>query len=104
MIDIVGVHDGSDLNLYDAQSPKGANVLSVQLGSLEYLPEFGVDLKFFIQEDFQIQNESFKSYLIQRLTESNVNVNAVIEVVESLIRRLTFVVGDTERETGGFIR
>lgn len=106
MIDIVGVGNGpgQDLRLYDAQSPKGANVLSVQLGALEYAPDFGIDLEFFIQEGFQFQNESFKSYLIQRLTEHHVNVNSVLDVFESLFEEMTFVVGNSEQSTEGFIR
>lgn len=102
MIDIVGI--GTDLRLFDAQTSKAANVLSVQLGNLEYAQDFGVDLDFFIQEDFQFQNDSFKSYLIQRLAESNVNVNEVIEEINGLIEKLTFVVGDADKITGGFIR
>jgi hypothetical protein len=102
VIDIVGI--GTDLRLFDAQTSKAANVLSVQLGNLEYAQDFGVDLDFFIQEDFQFQNDSFKSYLIQRLAESNVNVNEVIEEINGLIEKLTFVVGDADKITGGFIR
>ena len=54
MIDIVGI--GTDLRLFDAQTSKAANVLSVQLGNLEYAQD------------------------------------------------LTFVVGDADKITGGFIR
>lgn len=106
MIDIVGIGEGegADLRMFNAQTSKAANVLSVQLGSLEYEPTFGIDLEFFIQEDFQFQNESFKSYLVQRLSESHVNVNQVLDVLYGLFEKLTFVVGDSDRETGGLIR
>lgn len=106
MLDIVGIGEGvgGDIRVFDAQTSKGANVLGVQLGSLEYAQDFGVDLKFFIQEDFQFQNESFKSYLVQRLSEHHVNVNSVVEIIEDLFRKLTFVVGDADKNTGGFIR
>ena len=101
MIDIVGI--GDDLRMYNAQSPKAANVLSVQLGNLEYAPDFGIDLEFFIQEGFQFQNDSFKAYLIQRLTEHRVNVNSVTDVFEPLFEQLTFVVGDADQGEEGFI-
>lgn len=106
MKDIVAIEQGpaGDLHVFDAQTAKAANVLSVQLGSLEYAQEFGIDLKFFIQEDFQFQNESFKSYLIQRLAEHHINVNEVIETVAPLYEKLTYVVGDADKNTGGFIR
>lgn len=104
MIDIVGIGPASDIRTFDAQTSKAANVLSVQLGSLEYAQAFGVDLDFFIDEDFQFQNESFKSYLVQRLAESNVNVNQVLDELDGLIKKLTFSVGDADKLTGGFIR
>ncbi len=59
MTDIVSI--GADIGLYDSQSPRAANILSVQLGALEYAPTLGIDLAYFLQEDFRFQNESFKS-------------------------------------------
>ena len=103
MIDIVSV--GTDIGLFDAQTPKAQNVFQVQLGALEYAPDFGIDLKFFLNPDLQFQNESFKAYLIQRLAEHHVNVNQVLESVQSLYMQLTFEVGDAEKSvTGGFIK
>lgn len=106
MIDIVATGEGSggDIRLFDAQTSKAANVLSVQLGYLEWEPDFGIDLRYFLQEGFRFQNESFKSYLIQRLSESYVNVNQVLDQFESLYEKLTFYVGDAGNNTGGFIR
>lgn len=103
MIDITSVSEG-DLVVLDAQTPKAANVLQVQLGTLEYAPEFGIDLEFFLDEDFQFQNESFKSYLIQRLSEHHVNVNQVLEALEQFYLQFTFVVGDVAIKSGGFIK
>lgn len=88
----------------EAQTPKAANVLQVQLGDLEYAPDFGIDLDFFLAEDLTFQNESFKAYLVQRLSEHNVNVNAVRDVLTRFTKELTFEVGPTESQTGGFIR
>ncbi len=102
MIDIVAVSD--DLIIFDAETPKAGNVLSVQLGALEYAKDFGIDIKFFIDENFQFQNESFKSYLIQRLAESHINVNSVMQTVEALVMDLTFSVGDADKHTGGLIK
>lgn len=104
MKDIISITNGLDLGIGDSIVPKAGNVLSIQLGSLSYAPEFGVDLAFFLQPDFLFQNESFQSYLIQRLTESQVNVSSVIGVVETFVQRLTFYVGDANKSTGGLIR
>jgi hypothetical protein len=104
MIDIISAEDGLDLGVSDSIVPKAGNVLSVQLGTLEYAPDFGVDLRYFLTSDLQYQNESFKSYLIQRLTESQVNVSSVLESFETLFENLTFYVGDNNKTTGGLIR
>ncbi len=104
MMDIIEAEDGEDLNVMDSIVAKAGNVISVQLGSLEYAQEFGVDLRFFLESDFQFQNESFKAYLVQRLTEHQVNVNEVIDTIESLFEEYTFMVGsDTTHNNGGLI-
>ncbi len=103
MLDIVGITDGEDLTVLDSVVGKASNVLSVQLGSLEYAPTFGVDLRFFLESEFQFQNESFKAYLVQRLTESQINVAKVTDVLEALFERLTFSVGDLSQKGKGLI-
>lgn len=103
MKDITSI--GDDLTVLNAQTPKAANVLQIQLGDLEYADTFGIDIEFFLDEDFLFQNESFKSYLIQRLAEHHINVNQVLDTVNAFYEQLTFVVGDLENQTsGGFIR
>lgn len=103
MKDIIEVNDGQDLNVLDSIVAKAGNVLSIQLGSLEYAQEFGVDYKFFLQSDFQFQNDSFRAYLVQRLTEHQVNVAEVTQVVDSLSQQYTHFVGDVKQSSGGLI-
>lgn len=103
MKDIVEIVDGSDLVIVDSIVSKAANVISVQLGDLSYAEDFGVDLNYFLQPGLQFQNESFKSYLVNRLTESQVNVAQAVEVFETLFERLTFYVGDNNANTGALI-
>jgi hypothetical protein len=103
MIDIVRVQDGEDLGLFDTDVERAKNILSVQEGALILNPEFGIDLRFFLSEEFEFQNESFKSYLVQRLANYSVNVSSVVEVVESLYNRLIFSIG-SNRETGSMVR
>ena len=90
---------GNDIRLYDSQVPRATNILSVQLGALEYAQELGIDLKYFLSEDFQFQNESFKSYLVEVLTRNGINVAQVNEVIESLFTSLKFEI--SPMETGG---
>jgi len=96
MIDIVSV--GLDIGVFDSQTSRAANIFSVELGSLEYAQDLGVDLKYFLSEDFRFQNESFKSYLVQVLANRSINVASIPEVVENLYTKYVFQLTPAENE------
>lgn len=98
MIDIVST--GNDIGLFDTQTSRAANILSVQLGALEYAPDLGIDLKYFLSEDFRFQNASFRSYLIEVLANRGINVAAVVETVENLFSKYTFNLKAEESDSG----
>lgn len=98
-LDIVST-EGKDLRLQRTDVPKAANILSVQLGSLEYAPSFGVDLKFFLESDFQLQTASFKAYCVDRLLNNQINVMNAIETVRGLDETITYLIGDSDQGTG----
>lgn len=98
MIDIISVDD--DINLFDTQTSKAGNILSVQLGSLQYAQDLGIDLAYFLSEDYSFQNESFKSYLVEVLANSGINVSSVVETVESLYEQYTINISPEETSTG----
>lgn len=100
MKDIVSITNGLDLGVGDSIIPKAENVVSTQIGSLEYAPEFGSDLEYFLSSDFQFQNESFKAYLVDRLTQNQINVSDVTEVIEALQKKYVFKVGDANKVEG----
>jgi hypothetical protein len=100
MIDIVSATDGLDLGLFDTQAPRAANILSVQLDALEYAPDLGIDLAFFLSEDFRFQNESFKAYLIEVLANRGINVASLVDEVENLFSQYTFNLAPDETSTG----
>ncbi len=105
-LDIVEFTDGLDLGVSATAVCKAGNVLSCQLGKLEYIPDFGVDFRYFLESPFQFQNAAFKSYLIERLTHHQINVSDVIDTIETLFEKFTFFV-DNEKgvtENSGFIR
>ena len=103
MLDIIEIKDGQDLNVIDSVVAKAANVLSIQLGSLEYAPEFGVDFKYFLDSSFQFQNESFKSYLVQRLVENQINVAQVVGTVNTFFQKYTYYVDALNTDNKGLI-
>lgn len=97
MVDIVSI--GNDLGLFDTQVPKAGNILSVQLGTLAYAPELGIDLRYFLSETFIFQNESFKAYLIQVLANNSINVASVIDTLENLFGKYTFNLTRSESDS-----
>lgn len=90
MTDIVSAETGLDLGVFDTQTGRAANILSVQWGALEYAPELGIDLAFFLSEDFKFENDSFKAYLIEVLANRGINVSTLVETIESLWHDYTF--------------
>jgi hypothetical protein len=100
MIDIVSTEAGLDMGTYDTQTEKAANILSVQLGSLEYAQDLGIDLRYFLSEDFKFQNESFQGYLVEVLANNGINVGSVVELVDSLSSQYTINLTPEETSTG----
>lgn len=82
MKDIIDI--GSDLVIEDSQVPRAANILSTQLGSLEYAQDFGVDMKYFLQEGIAFQTASYVSYITRILANAGINVKSIVETVGRL--------------------
>jgi hypothetical protein len=101
MIDIMEIT--TDIGVLNSSIKKAENVLSVQLGKLEYAQEFGIDLEYFLDENFKFQNESFKSYLLQRLSESSIDVMSIIDTAESLYNNMVFNL-TPENQTSAMVR
>lgn len=99
MIDIISAENGQDLGLLDTLTPRAGNILSVQVGSLEYEQDLGIDLAYFLSEDFEFQNESFRAYLIQVLANRGINVASMTEAVSSLFTQLNINVSAQENST-----
>ena len=99
MIDLIAYSSG-DVGTYDTQTTKAANILSVQLGSLEYAQTLGIDLEFFLTENFKFQNESFKAYLVEVLANNGINVAEIIDQVEALSSNYIFNISPEETSTG----
>ncbi len=98
--DIIEVTDDQDLTIIKSTVKKAANVLSVQLGTLEYLPLFGVDLKYFLDSELVFQNETFKAYLVERLTQHQINVAEIVDAFNTLFTKYTIGTGDLIKGEG----
>lgn len=86
---------GQDLSIVASDAPRAGNVLSIQLGDLEYAPTFGIDMRYFLESEFAIQTASFKAYTVQRLMESQVNVVSAISEVQTLFERINYGIGNS---------
>lgn len=101
MIDIIEAPAANgDLGLFNTQTPRAANILNVQLGSLEYAKDLGIDLKYFLSEDVKFENESFKAYLVETLANKGINVTSVDEAISRLSRDFKFNISPEENDSG----
>lgn len=89
MKDIVDI-SGTDIVLFNSSVSKAKNVLEIQLGNLKYATTFGCDMNYFLDDRFEFTNESFRSYRIQRLAESGVDVLSVVDVLDTFSSDETF--------------
>lgn len=85
---------GEDLKFINADVTRAGNILSIQLGDLEYAQTTGIDMRYFLESEFAIQNESFKAYCVQRLMESQVNIVNAYSEIDTLFEKMTFVIGE----------
>jgi hypothetical protein len=103
MIDLISITD-EDMFFYNTDVKRAENLLKTQLGYLIYAPDFGVDLRYFISEQFQFQNESFRSYLIRRMSETQIDVATVVTVVNNLFEQYTFNLADPRQSDSALVR
>lgn len=83
MIDIIEFTP-KGMRIEESQTQKAANILGTQLGLLEYAPDLGIDLKYFLEEKISFQDESFKAYMVQSLAQRGINVASLVEVINAL--------------------
>lgn len=94
---------GKDLTVLKTDIYRAANILRTQLGSLEYAPTIGIDMKYFLESEFAIQNASFKAYTVQRLMECQVNVLNAFTVIENLFQNIDYLIDDSQKIGTGLI-
>lgn len=99
MIDIVN-SNSDGMTTYNTQTERAANILSVQLGALEYAKGLGIDLRYFLSEEISFQNDSFKAYIIQILAANGINVANLIETIEALSSTYTINLTPDNTQTG----
>lgn len=98
LADIVSNDTGLDLGIQQTEAPRAGNIIATQIGTLEFASTFGIDLKYFLTSDFNIQTDSFKSYCVQRLLQQRVNVVSVLSEVQALFSTVIFNIGSSQND------
>ncbi len=78
----------------DGDKYKAINLLSVQLQDKNYAPDFGVDLDFFINSDYQISPVTFVTHLMKRLTDHSISVKQVQNQIDDFIADVAINIED----------
>ena len=103
MMDIIDF-TSKGMQTYNTQTHRAANILSVQLGALEYAPTLGIDLKYFLEETTAFQDESFEAYLVQALANKGINVASIETVLKALDADYNINLSPEENSTGLVVR
>lgn len=86
----------NDLVIVSSELPRAANLIDVQLGQLYYRPDWGVDLEYFLNPDYEIQAESFEAYLLQRIGFWGMNVINFAAKQGRFVREMIFNFGNAK--------
>ena len=100
--DLQGNLKSGDLTVFNSKIFKASNVLKVQLGDLFFQQNFGIDKKFFFSSEFVFQNESFKTHLVEKLSEWNVDSNISSDLARKFMRDIEIKINDND-ESGRLI-
>lgn len=69
-----------DLTFRNDDLGKAENLLSVHLGKLYYLANFGINFEYFIESTIQFQLDTFKNYIVKRFSENFLTISNIDEL------------------------
>lgn len=96
-MDIKYLNEGYDLQIVNNDLYKCKNLLNVQVGSLYYALEFGIDMDFFMRNPINLSIETFKTYLINRIVNNNILFDKVIvDNIDKFILNIGIKVKDND--------
>lgn len=80
----------NDLEFVSSELPRAENLIGVQLGTLNYQPNWGVDLEYFLNPNYEIQAECFEAHLLQRIGFWGMNVIEFMHKQGKFVREMIF--------------
>lgn len=99
MKDAVFDPNKNDFTFPEGEVSRAQNLFDVQIGTLYFLPEWGIDLDYFLNPDFKVQSQSFEAYLLQRLGAWEFNVINMKKQTKEFTQNLEFTFGKTPEKT-----
>ncbi|MDR0676297.1 MAG: hypothetical protein LBF97_04585 [Elusimicrobiota bacterium] len=99
MLDLTGGLKNNDLELKDTNIYRAKNLFDIQQGSLHYFQDWGIDLEYFFSPDLKFQNESFATYLQQKITEWGMIVESVKEILNNFLDNISIKIESNINKT-----
>lgn len=97
MKDIILFDSGKgDSVITDTDLYKADNLLHIQEGDLLYIPEFGIDLKYFFNPDFKVENIVLINYLQQQIAKWYMNVIDMKSTLNDFIEKIQITLAPSE--------
>lgn len=94
MLDIETVIDGGSIR--DTDLWKAENLLTTNQGSLYFLPEFGINLDLFFDQGYNIQFESFKSYVTNAMVQNGISIVRISETIDRFLSTMILMIGGSK--------
>lgn len=94
MLDIETILNGGTFK--DSDIFKANNILTTQIGSLYFLPEFGIDIDLFFSQDYSIQFESFQSYITDKMVQAGINISKINTSIDTFTRGIIMTIGGSK--------
>lgn len=91
MLDIETFIDGG--RVIDTDLFKAENLLSTQTGSLYYLFSFGINLSIFFTQEYNVQLDSFRAYVIDNLVQNGINLAKIASSIDKFLSTMILTIG-----------
>lgn len=75
------------------------NLIFVQYGSAYYFPQFGIDRKFYVESHYQIQIETFTSYIRQMALYNGIVTTSISSRIENFTALIDYTVASDAQYT-----
>lgn len=94
MLDIESLDNGGRVR--DTDLWKAENLLLTNVGSLYYLPAFGIDMGLFFSQDYNIQFESFMASVTDTMVQNGIDITKITNQIDAFLNSVIMTIGGNE--------